>query len=92
MHAFPARRLRIEPEQAAVKLFRRQRPVAALHGTCIHQQKGSICDEPAVRAVLTKLQIPENHIVWGMAALGYAEEKPAAADKKPAAETVGWIL
>ena len=55
-------------------------------------QLNGICDEPAVRAVLTKLQIPENHIVWGMAALGYAEEKPAAADKKPAAETVGWIL
>lgn len=42
-------------------------------------QLNGICDEPAVRAVLTKLKIPENHIVWGMAALGYAEAKPAAA-------------
>ena len=61
-------------------------------GSVLINQLNGICDEPAVRAVLTKLQIPENHIVWGMAALGYAEDKSAAADKKPAAETVGWIL
>lgn len=34
-------------------------------------QLQNICDEPAIRQVLTELRIPENHIVYGMAALGY---------------------
>ena len=55
-------------------------------------QLNGICDCPAVRAVLTKLQIPDSHVVWGMAALGYAGETVKEADKRPAAETVGWIL
>ena len=42
MHAFPTRRLRIQPKQTAAERFRRQRPVAALYGTCIHQQEGSV--------------------------------------------------
>ena len=36
----------------------------------------TICDEPEVRKRLNELEIPENHIVWGMAALGYAAEAP----------------
>jgi nitroreductase len=43
----------------------------------INQLRG-ICDEPEVRVVLNKLGIPENHVVWGMAALGYPAENPEA--------------
>lgn len=37
----------------------------------INQLQG-ICDEPTVREVLTQLGIPQDHIVYGLAALGYA--------------------
>ncbi len=37
-------------------------------------QLSQISDEPRVRAILTKLGIPENHVVTGIAALGYATE------------------
>ena len=57
----------------------------------INQLRGS-CDEPAVRAVLTKLEIPQTHVVWGMAALGYAKGEISKAEKRPASETVSWIL
>ena len=30
------------------------------------------CDEPEIRTILTELEIPENHVVYGIAALGYA--------------------
>lgn len=36
-----------------------------------------ICDRPAVRALLTEWGIPENHVVYGIAALGYAAPAPA---------------
>lgn len=37
----------------------------------INQLQG-ICDRPAIRAILTEWEIPENHVVYGFAALGYA--------------------
>ncbi|MBR5473966.1 MAG: nitroreductase family protein [Lachnospiraceae bacterium] len=37
-----------------------------------------ICDAPKVREMLDELQIPANHTVWGMAALGYSEDVPKA--------------
>lgn len=37
-------------------------------------QLNGICDEPEVRKVLNKFEIPEDHIVFGMAALGYAAD------------------
>lgn len=41
-------------------------------GSCwINQLKG-ICDEPEIRQLLDSYGIPENHLVWGCAALGYA--------------------
>lgn len=43
----------------------------------INQLQG-ICDRPAVRQLLTEWGIPENHVVYGMAALGY----PAPAEPK----------
>lgn len=42
----------------------------------INQLQG-ICDEPAVREVLTQLGVPQDHVVYGLAALGYpAKELP----------------
>ena len=38
----------------------------------INQLQG-ICDEPEIRAVLRGLHIPEDHVVYGLAALGYAD-------------------
>ena len=38
----------------------------------INQLKG-ICDEADVRPALDELGIPKDHVVWGMAALGYEE-------------------
>ena len=38
----------------------------------INQLQG-ICDEPEIRAVLRELHIPEDHVVYGLAALGYAD-------------------
>ena len=37
----------------------------------INQLTG-ICDEPEVRAILKEIEIPDSHIVYGIAALGYA--------------------
>lgn len=51
-------------------------------GSCwINQLKG-ICDEPAIRALLDTYDFPENHVVWGCAALGYSagEIKEAVKD------------
>lgn len=40
-------------------------------GSCWINQLKTICDEKEVREVLTSFDIPENHIVWGMASVGY---------------------
>lgn len=45
-------------------------------GSCWINQLKTICDEPEVRKLLNELEIPKNHIVWGMAALGYAADAP----------------
>lgn len=39
------------------------------------------CFNSEVRAVLTELGIPENHVIYGMAALGYAAGEIAEPDK-----------
>lgn len=44
-------------------------------GSCWINQLKTICDEKEVREVLTSLEIPENHIVWGMAAIGYPDQE-----------------
>ena len=41
-------------------------------------QLRDICDKAAVRSVLDSLGVPANHVVWGMAALGYASKQPPA--------------
>lgn len=46
-------------------------------------QLSGICDEPEIRAILTGFGIPENHVVYGTAALGYpADELPVQVQKK----------
>ena len=54
----------------------------------INQFKG-LCDRPAVRAALSALGLPDDHSVWGCAALGYAAEKNAAAPRKD--DAVVWL-
>lgn len=48
----------------------------------INQLQG-ICDVPEIRTVLDELEIPADHVVYGMAALGY----PAPAPEKQVVKT-----
>ena len=41
------------------------------------------CDKPEMRALLTEFGVPETHVIWGTAALGYATATP---DPRPRAE------
>ncbi len=47
----------------------------------INQLNGK-CDVPEIRAILQKLNIPDNHVVYGLAALGYSMSEPMGAVKK----------
>ena len=38
-------------------------------------QMRDICDEPSIRALLTDIGLPEDHVIYGMAALGYPAEE-----------------
>lgn len=51
----------------------------------INQLQG-ICDAPAIREILSSFKIPENHTVYGMAALGYA------GDEKEPKERIGKVV
>lgn len=51
-------------------------------GSCWINQLKTICDEKEVREVLTSLDIPQNHIVWGMAAIGYPDQEPKEHERK----------
>ena len=42
-------------------------------GSCWINQLQNNCDNPGIRKILTEFGIPEDHVVYGMAALGYAE-------------------
>ncbi len=44
-------------------------------------QLNATCDTPEVRAELTKVGVPTDHIVYGMAALGYAAVPPKEPNK-----------
>ncbi len=46
----------------------------------INQLQG-ICHDPQIRSVLKELQIPDDHVVYGMAALGYGAEEPAPKER-----------
>ncbi len=51
-------------------------------GSCWINQLCQTCDDPDVRAFLTTLGVPENHKVFGCAALGYASPDAPAKEKK----------
>lgn len=57
-------------------------------GSCWINQLGQTCDDPDVRAFLTELGIPENHRVYGCAALGYQPADAPVKEKKLADWTV----
>lgn len=42
----------------------------------INQLQG-ICDVPAIRSILDEFEIPADHVVYGMAAIGYPADAPA---------------
>ncbi len=54
----------------------------------INQFKG-LCGRPAVRAALRALGLPDDHSVWGCAALGYAAARNAGAPRKD--DDVAWL-
>lgn len=53
----------------------------------LNQLQG-ICHEPKIRELLTSFGIPENHVVYGLAALGYAAEE---AKEKVRHGNVVWV-
>ena len=46
----------------------------------INQLKG-ICDDPRIRPILDRMQIPSDHVVCGMCALGYVAGHPRITEK-----------
>lgn len=53
-------------------------------GTVWINQLSDTCDVPEVRAVLTEFGVPENHKVFGVAAIGYAAaETPCEGEEIP---------
>lgn len=51
-------------------------------GSCWINQLGTTCNDPEVRAFLTRLGVPENHQVYACAALGYADATLELKEKK----------
>ena len=51
-------------------------------GTVWINQLSDTCDVPEVRAVLTEFGVPENHKVFGIAAIGYAAAETPVKEKK----------
>ena len=51
-------------------------------GSCWINQLKDCCDDPAVREVLSRFGVPENHIVYGSAALGYPTQKVEAKPRR----------
>ena len=50
--------------------------------SCWINQVGQLCDDPDMRAFLTRIGVPENHKVYGCAALGYAPADAVVKEKK----------
>lgn len=60
-------------------------------GSCWINQIGQNCDDPDVRALLTVLGVPENHKVYGCAALGCEPADAPVKEKKVKAGTITWV-
>lgn len=59
--------------------------------SCWINQVGQTCDDPEVRDFLTGLGIPENHKVYGCAALGYAPDDFQPKEKHIKEGLITWI-
>ncbi|MBR1931879.1 MAG: nitroreductase [Lachnospiraceae bacterium] len=53
-------------------------------------QLQEICDTELIRPLLSRIGIPENHVVYGMAALGYADTSQPKAEYQSGGE-VQWV-
>ncbi len=53
-------------------------------GSCWINQLKTICDDERIRPLLDSYGIPKEHIVWGIADLGYAKEEPKKKEKDEA--------
>jgi nitroreductase len=51
-------------------------------GSCWINQLNSLCDVPSVREILTRIGIPEEHKVYGCAAIGYIAKETPLHEKK----------
>lgn len=51
-------------------------------GSCWINQLKNICDNEKVRSILNEFEIPESHIVWGMASIGYPEKPGVEHERK----------
>lgn len=51
-------------------------------GSCWINQLNHCCDDEKVRFLLNSFSIPEDHVVWGCAAIGYADECPEVKPRK----------
>ena len=56
-------------------------------GSCWVNQVRDTCDAPAVRALLTEYGLPESHVVWAAASLGYPAQEPVIHERKPGTVT-----
>lgn len=50
--------------------------------SCWINQVRDVCDDPKVRALLTSYGLPEDHVVWTAASLGYAAKEPVVHARK----------
>ena len=56
---------------------RRQVAAEALGIGCVWiNQIRTICQAPTIREILDAWEIPSNHVIYGMAALGYRDDTP----------------
>lgn len=51
-------------------------------GSCWINQLKTICDNEKVRNLLNEFGIPKNHIVWGVASIGYPAKPGVASERK----------
>ncbi len=57
-------------------------------GSCWINQLRGICDDKDIRRVLDSFNIPENHVVYGMLALGNYDEYPKAKERRETFEFI----
>lgn len=58
-------------------------------GSCWINQLTSTSDVPAIRAILSEMGIPDDHVVYGAVSLGYAKAESKAAPRKEG--TINWV-